>query len=237
MVDPGNGANLGFETNLWKLADALRSHMDAAESKHFVLGLIFLKFLFDVFEAYYANLEADRKGGADPEDLDGYCEINIFCEPQEDHRPLFKADAGQPKISRVVDDARLAIEPDNPSLKGVLPKVYPYRSLDKQRLGLGESGQILLRAGHVTDAQIHVDGVERFDAELADKLQARMSFIHFNLHQFPELFCQQLLPRSSVVHDAVLVISTLTLTYELYLFSDRRFQQRTAHCRTTNFAQ
>src|SRR5882724_11511294 len=79
----GNGANLGFEAHLWKAADALRSNMDAAEYKHVVLGLIFLKYISDAFEEQHARLEADRKSGADPEDQDEYRALSIFWLPPE----------------------------------------------------------------------------------------------------------------------------------------------------------
>ena len=65
-----NGANIGFEKELWQAADALRSNMDAAEYKHIVLGLIFLKYISDAFEEQYQKLDADRANGADPEDPD-----------------------------------------------------------------------------------------------------------------------------------------------------------------------
>jgi len=130
-----NGANLGFESELWQLADALRSNMDAAEYKHVVLGLIFLKYISDAFEEQHAKLDADRKKGADPEDPDEYRAINVFWVPKEARWSKLKAEAKQPTIGKTVDDAMLAIERDNPSLKGVLPKDYAHPRLDKQRLG------------------------------------------------------------------------------------------------------
>ena len=131
----GNGANLGFERELWQAADALRSNMDAAEYKHVVLGLIFLKYISDAFEEQHAKLEADRGKGADPEDPDEYRAVNIFWVPREARWSNLKANAKQPAIGKIVDDAMLAIERDNPSLKGVLPKEYVHPRLDKQRLG------------------------------------------------------------------------------------------------------
>jgi type I restriction enzyme M protein len=130
-----NGARLGFETDLWRAADALRSNMDAAEYKHVVLGLIFLKYISDAFEEQHAKLEADRKGGADPEDPDEYRAINIFWVPKVARWSNLKANAKQPTIGKIVDDAMLAIENDNPTLKGVLPKDYAHPRLDKHRLG------------------------------------------------------------------------------------------------------
>jgi len=130
-----SGANLGFETELWRAADALRSNMDAAEYKHVVLGLIFLKYISDAFEEHRIKLEADRSEGADPEDPDEYRAVNIFWVPKEARWSHLKANARQPTIGKMVDDAMLAIERDNPSLKGVLPKDYAHPRLDKQRLG------------------------------------------------------------------------------------------------------
>ncbi|MEJ5349023.1 MAG: class I SAM-dependent DNA methyltransferase [Desulfosoma sp.] len=133
--DTNNGANLGFESELWRAADALRSNMDAAEYKHVVLGLIFLKYISDAFEEQRARLEAERAQGADPEDPDEYRAVNIFWVPKEARWSNLKANAKQPTIGKVIDDAMLAIERENPSLKGVLPKDYAHPRLDKQRLG------------------------------------------------------------------------------------------------------
>jgi type I restriction enzyme M protein len=130
-----NGANLGFESKLWLAADELRSNMDAAEYKHVVLGLIFLKYISDAFEEQHALLEADRAQGADPEDPDEYRAANIFWVPKEARWSYLQSVAKQPTIGKVFDDAMLAIERDNPSLKGVLPKDYARPNLDKQRLG------------------------------------------------------------------------------------------------------
>jgi type I restriction enzyme M protein len=130
-----NGANLGFENELWRAADALRSNMDAAEYKHVVLGLIFLKYISDAFEEKHGQLEADRAKGADPEDPDEYRAVNIFWVPPEARWQYLRGRAKDPKIGKIVDDALLAIERDNPTLKGVLPKDYAHPRLDKQRLG------------------------------------------------------------------------------------------------------
>ncbi len=129
------GANLGFEAKLWAAADALRNNMDAAEYKHVVLGLIFLKYISDAFEAKHAELEAQKKQGADPEDPDEYRAASIFWVPKEARWQHLKASAPQPTIGTIVDDAMTAIERDNPSLKGVLPKDFGRAGLDKQRLG------------------------------------------------------------------------------------------------------
>jgi type I restriction enzyme M protein len=131
-----NGATeLGYEAQLWKMADALRNNMDAAEYKHVVLGLIFLKYISDAFEAKHAELAAEVASGADPEDPDEYRAASIFWVPKEARWSHLKASAPQPTIGTIVDDAMAAIERDNPSLKGVLPKDYARPNLDKQRLG------------------------------------------------------------------------------------------------------
>jgi len=117
------------------MADALRGSMDAAEYKHVVLGLIFLKYISDAFEEHHARLAAEQAQGADPEDPDEYRAKSIFWVPPEARWPHLKSQARQPTIGRLVDDAMTAIERDNPALKGVLPKDYARPALDKSRLG------------------------------------------------------------------------------------------------------
>ena len=117
------------------MADALRGSMDAAEYKHVVLGLIFLKYISDAFEERYARLEGEQAQGADPEDPDEYRAVSIFWVPREARWGHLKAQARQPTIGQLVDDAMAAIERDNPVLKDVLPKDYARPALDKQRLG------------------------------------------------------------------------------------------------------
>jgi len=129
----GNGANLGFEEKLWAAADKLRGHMDAAEYKHVVLGLVFLKYISDAFAERYDELKADKH--ADPEDRDEYTAENVFWVPKVARWPHLQAAAKQPTIGKAIDDAMVAIEKENPSLKGVLPKDYARPSLDKHRLG------------------------------------------------------------------------------------------------------
>src|SRR5437016_14455674 len=94
--DSNGGANLGFENELWRAADALRSNMDAAEYKHVVLGLIFLKYISDAFEEKHAALEAERAGGADPEDPDEYRAVNLFWVPPEGRWSNLKSRAKDP---------------------------------------------------------------------------------------------------------------------------------------------
>lgn len=132
-----SSANLGFEAKLWLAADKLRNNMDAAEYKHVVLGLIFLKYISDSFEEMRAKL-VEGKGdykGANPEDADEYRAENIFWVPKESRWSHLQNNAKQPTIGKLVDDAMVAIERDNPRLKGVLPKDYARPALDKHRLG------------------------------------------------------------------------------------------------------
>jgi type I restriction enzyme M protein len=130
-----NGATLGFEAKLWQTADALRNNMDAAEYKHVVLGLVFLKYISDAFEARRHELVAQAAEGADPEDPDEYVSANIFWVPKDARWSLLKDNARQPTIGATVDAAMEAIESVNPTLKGVLPKDFARPGLDKDRLG------------------------------------------------------------------------------------------------------
>ena len=130
-----NGATLGFEATLWAAADKLRNNMDAAEYKHVVLGLIFLKYISDAFEERHNQLLKEKDQGADPEDPDEYLSENVFWVPKKARWSFLLASAKQPSIGKLVDDAMVAIENDNRSLKGVLPKDYARPTLDKQRLG------------------------------------------------------------------------------------------------------
>jgi len=128
-----SSAVLGFEETLWQAADKLRGHMDAAEYKHVVLGLIFLKYISDAFQEHYAKLQAEPN--ADPEDRDEYTGSNVFWVPKPARWENLQKNAKQPTIGKLLDDAMVAIEKENPTLKGVLPKDYARPSLDKRRLG------------------------------------------------------------------------------------------------------
>jgi type I restriction enzyme M protein len=132
----GNGANLGFEEKLWLAADKMRGHMDSAEYKHVVLGLIFLKYISDAYLEKRAELEAiSSVTGADADDPNEYLADNIFIVPDDALWPTLQAKAKTPQIGTLIDDAMTEIEKDNPVLKGVLPKEYNRQDLDKQRLG------------------------------------------------------------------------------------------------------
>jgi type I restriction enzyme M protein len=135
MAKTNNGANLGFEQKLWQSADKLRNNMDAAEYKHVVLGLIFLKYISDAFDEVYQELKNDPEGLSDPEDKDEYKAENVFWVPQEARWDFLQSKAKQPDIGILIDSAMDAIEKENPDLKGVLFKDYAKEALDKQSLG------------------------------------------------------------------------------------------------------
>ena len=123
-----------LEKTLWATADKLRNNMDAAEYKHIVLGLIFLKYISDSFEQLYDKLKEDKL--SDPEDKDEYLAENVFYVPPTARWSYLQHQRAKlPTIGKDIDDAMDAIEKDNPSLKGVLPKDYARPSLDKKRLG------------------------------------------------------------------------------------------------------
>ena len=117
-----NGANVGYEARLWQMADALRGSIAAAEYEHGVLGLIFPDYISDAFEELHAKLESEKKQGTDPEDPGEYVTKGIFWVPPEARWSHLKAQAKQPSIGQLVDDAIAGVERDNPSLTCVLPK-------------------------------------------------------------------------------------------------------------------
>ena len=126
-----------LEKQLWSAADKLRKNIDAAEYKHVVLGLIFLRYISDSFESLYAKLK-EGKGdfeGADPEDIDEYKAQNVFFVPKEARWSYLRAKAKDPEIGKYIDKAMDAIEKENSLLKGILPKVYAKGNLDPLSLG------------------------------------------------------------------------------------------------------
>lgn len=126
-------AALQIEEKLWQMADKLRGSMDASEYKNVVLGLLFLKYISDSFEEKYLELLDDPY--ADEEDRDEYLAENIFWVPREARWNYINANSKKPEIGQIIDQAMIAIEKENPSLKNVLPKNYARSDLDKQRLG------------------------------------------------------------------------------------------------------
>jgi len=133
MPDTSNNtALIGFEQQIWAAADILRGNMDAAEYKHVVLGLIFLKYISDKFEERYLELKADDD---DVEDKDAYAEANVFFVPLSARWDVIAQAARKEEIGTIIDDAMRAIEKENKRLKDILPKNYARAELDKRRLG------------------------------------------------------------------------------------------------------
>ncbi len=129
----GNGANIGFEAQLFLAADKLRKNLEPSDYKHVALGLIFLKHISNAFEAQRTALLAEDPAAA--EDPDEYAAENVFWVPKEARWSYLQTNAKQPTIGKLVDDAMAEIEGVNPSLKGVLPKDYNRPALDKVMLG------------------------------------------------------------------------------------------------------
>jgi type I restriction enzyme M protein len=117
------------------MADGLRGHMDAAEYKHVVLGLIFLKYISDAFAERYEQLQAEAAEGADPEDRDEYTAEGYFWVPPDARWDTIRASATLPNVGSIIDDAMDAIERENPTLRDVLPKGYGRPTLDSRQLG------------------------------------------------------------------------------------------------------
>lgn len=148
MTHKNNGSNLGFEQKMWQAADKLRGNMDAAEYKHVVLGVIFLKYISDAFEEHQKELEQEA---SDPksewyvkepseryyikEEKEAYTKDNVFWVPEKARWKRIEENAKSPEIGKIIDEAMDSVEKDNDVLKGVLPKDYAKASLDKRRLG------------------------------------------------------------------------------------------------------
>ena len=127
-----------FEQQLWKAADKLRKNIDAAEYKHVVLGLIFLRYISDAFEDLYEKLKKGKGAYAyaDPEDINEYIAENVFYVPEKARWQYLKDNAKKPEIGKIIDEAMELIEKENSSLKGVLPKVYARGNIDPISLGV-----------------------------------------------------------------------------------------------------
>lgn len=128
-----NNANIGFEKQIWDAACVLRGNIDASEYKSVVLGLIFLKYISDRFEAKYQELVAEGDGFE--EDKDEYTAENIFFVPENARWSVISAAAHTPEIGSIIDDAMRSIEKENKRLKDILPKNFARPELDKRRLG------------------------------------------------------------------------------------------------------
>ena len=160
-----------LETQLWKSADKLRKNIDAAEYKHIVLGLMFLKYISDAFEEMYVKLVAGEGeyAGADPEDKDEYKAENVFFVPATARWSFLLDRAKQPDIGTFIDSAMDIIEKENPDLKGVLPKVFARQNLDPTSLGglIDLIGNIALGDAKARSADILGHVFEYFLGEFA----------------------------------------------------------------------
>ncbi|MCD5406659.1 MAG: type I restriction-modification system subunit M [Desulfotomaculum sp.] len=160
-----------IEKQLWKAADKLRKNIDAAEYKHIILGLIFLKYISDAFEELYQKLKegAGEYAGADPEDQDEYTAENVFFVPEKARWSYLQSRAKLPEIGKNIDEAMDAIEKENPSLKDVLPKVYARGNLDPTNLGglIDLVGNIALGDAKARSADILGHVFEYFLGEFA----------------------------------------------------------------------
>ena len=128
-----NSANIGFEEQLWKAACVLWGHIPAAEYRKVIVGLIFLRYISSVFDKKYQQLVAEGDGFEN--DKDEYTAENIFFVPEEARWSKISENAHTPEIGKIIDEAMIAIERENKSLKGVLPKNYGSPDLDKRVLG------------------------------------------------------------------------------------------------------
>jgi type I restriction enzyme M protein len=160
-----------IEKTLWKLADKLRKNIDAAEYKHIVMGLIFLKYISDAFEELFSKLKSGEGEyeGADPEDKDEYKAENVFFVPEKARWSYLQSKARLPEIGKEVDNAMDAIEKENPSLRDVLPKVYARGNLDPTNLGglIDLVGNIALGAAKARSADVLGHVFEYFLGEFA----------------------------------------------------------------------
>lgn len=191
-----------LEKQLWKAADKLRKNIDAAEYKHVVLGLIFLKYISDAFEEVYTQLKAEEAEGADPEDKDEYLAGNVFFVPAEARWTHLLAQAKQPKIGTEVDNAMDAIERDNPSLKGVLPKVYARQNLDPTVLGelIDLIGNIAMGTAKARSADVLGHVFEYFLGEFA-LAEGKQGGQFYTPRSIVELLVDMLAPYKGRVFD------------------------------------
>ncbi len=191
-----------LEKQLWKTADKLRKNIDAAEYKHIVLGLIFLKYISDAFEELYATLKAEEESGADPEDKDEYKAENVFFVPQESRWSFLQSKAKQPDIGKFVDDAMDAIEKENASLKGVLPKVFARQNLDPTSLGelIDLVGNIAFGTAKARSADILGHVFEYFLGEFA-LAEGKKGGQFYTPRSVVELLVEMLEPYKGRVYD------------------------------------
>ncbi|MCC5916166.1 MAG: SAM-dependent DNA methyltransferase [Cryomorphaceae bacterium] len=193
-----------LEKQLWKTADKLRKNIDAAEYKHVVLGLIFLKYISDAFEELYDKLKAGdgEYADADPEDKDEYKAENVFFVPEKARWRHLLSQAKQPTIGKSVDEAMDAIERENASLKGVLPKVYARQNLDPTSLGelIDMIGNIALGDAKSRSADVLGHVFEYFLGEFA-LAEGKKGGQFYTPRSVVELLVEMLEPYQGRVYD------------------------------------
>ena len=180
----------------------MRKNIDAAEYKHVVLGLVFLKYISDAFEELYAELKNDETDGADPEDKDEYLAENVFFVPQDARWAFLQSKARLPQIGKFVDDAMDAIERENGSLRGVLPKVYARQNLDPASLGglIDLVGNIALGEAKARSADVLGHVFEYFLGEFA-LAEGKKGGQFYTPRSIVELLVEMLEPYSGRVFD------------------------------------
>ena len=193
-----------IEKQLWKSADKLRKNIDAAEYKHIVLGLMFLKYISDAFEELHGRLKAGEGdyAGADPEDKDEYKAENVFFVPETARWTYLQTKAKQPDIGKTVDSAMDAIEKENPSLRGVLPKVFARGNLDPTNLGglIDLVGNIALGDAKARSADILGHVFEYFLGEFA-LAEGKKGGQFYTPRSVVELLVEMLEPNKGRVFD------------------------------------
>lgn len=193
-----------IEKQLWKAADKLRKNIDAGEYKHVVLGLIFLKYISDSFEQLHEKLLAGdgEYAGADPEDKDEYRAENVFFVPAKARWSYLLSRAKLPEIGKDVDEAMDAIERDNTSLKGVLPKVYARQNLDPASLGglIDLIGNIALGEAKARSADLLGHVFEYFLGEFALS-EGKKGGQFYTPRSVVELLVEMLEPYKGRVYD------------------------------------
>ncbi len=200
-----NNTDEPIEKQLWKSADLLRKNIDAAEYKHVVLGLIFLKYISDAFEELYGKLERgeiEDYGVSDPTDIDYYIAENVFFVPEKARWSYLQANAKLPKIGLLVDDAMEAIETANPSLKDVLPKVYARGNLDPANLGqlIDQVGNIAMDDAKARSADVLGHVFEYFLGQFA-LAEGKKGGQFYTPRCVVELLVEMLEPSSGRVFD------------------------------------
>jgi type I restriction enzyme M protein len=199
-----NSKEEAIEKQLWKAADKLRKNIDAAEYKHIVLGLIFIKYISDAFEELYSKLEKGEGdyAGADPEDKDEYKAENVFFVPEKSRWTHLQAMAKQTDIGKIVDNAMDDIEKENPSLKDVLPKVFARGNLDPASLGglIDLIGNIALGDAKARSADLLGHVFEYFLGEFA-LAEGKQGGQFYTPRSIVELLIEMLEPYNGRVFD------------------------------------